>query len=44
MVDFVKRALAKRAAGDRPSPPYAALVAMAVGAAVAVLTYRVIRS
>jgi hypothetical protein len=44
MVGFVKRALAKRAAGDRPSPPYAALVSLAAGATVAVLTYRVIRS
>jgi hypothetical protein len=44
MAGFVKGALAKRMAGDRPSPVYAALVATAVGAAAAVLTYRVIRS
>jgi hypothetical protein len=44
MAGFVKGALAKRAAGDRPSPVYAALAAVAAGAAVAVLTYRVIRS
>jgi hypothetical protein len=44
MAGFVKGALAKRMAGDRPSPVYAALAAVAVGAAAAVLTYRVIRS
>ena len=44
MTGFVKGAIAKRMAGDRPSPVYAALVAVAVGAATAVLTYRVIRS
>jgi hypothetical protein len=44
MAGFVKGAFAKRMAGDRPSPVYAALVAAAVGAAAAVLTYRVIRS
>jgi hypothetical protein len=41
---IVKRALAKRMAGDRPSPVYAALAAVVAGATVAVLTYRVIRS
>jgi hypothetical protein len=44
MTGFVKRALGKRLAGDRPSPAYAALAAVAAGAAAAVLTYRVIRS
>jgi hypothetical protein len=44
MAGFVKGALAKRMAGDRPSPAYAALAAAAAGATVAVLTYRVIRS
>jgi hypothetical protein len=44
MAGFVKGALAKRLAGDRPSPVRAALVAVAAGAATAVLTYRVMRS
>ena len=44
MAGFVKGAVGKRMAGDRPSPVKAALVAVAVGAATAVLTYRVMRS
>jgi hypothetical protein len=44
MAGFVKRALEKRMTGDRPSPVHAALAAVAAGATVAVLTYRVIRS
>jgi len=44
MGGIVKRAIAKRAGGDKPSPPHAAAAAAAAGAAVAVLTYRVIRS
>jgi hypothetical protein len=44
MAGFVKGAFAKRMAGDRPSPVYAALAAAAAGAAAAVLTYKVIRS
>jgi hypothetical protein len=44
MAGFVKGAVQKRMAGDRPSPVYAALAAMAAGVATAVLTYRVIRS
>jgi hypothetical protein len=44
MAGFVKEALAKRMAGDRPSPVRAALVAVVAGAATAVLTYRVMRS
>jgi hypothetical protein len=43
MAGFVKGAVAKRMAGDRPSPVAAVLVAVAVGAAAAVLTYRVMR-
>jgi hypothetical protein len=41
---FVKGAFAKRLAGDRPSPVAAALAAVVAGAAVGVLTYRVMRS
>jgi hypothetical protein len=44
MTGVVKGALEKRMAGDRPSPVYAALAAVAAGVATAVLTYRVIRS
>jgi hypothetical protein len=44
MAGFVKGAFAKRVSGDRPSPVHAALAAVAAGAAVAVLTYRVMRS
>jgi hypothetical protein len=44
MAGFVKGALEKRVAGDRPSPVYAALAAAAAGAVAAVFTYRVIRS
>jgi hypothetical protein len=43
MAGFIKGAVAKRMAGDRPSPVAAALVAVAAGAAAAVLTYRVMR-
>jgi hypothetical protein len=43
MSGFIKGALEKRMAGDRPSPVYAALAAVAAGVATAVLTYRVIR-
>jgi hypothetical protein len=41
---MVKDAFAQRLQGDRPSPLKAALVAVATGAAVAALTYRVMRS
>jgi hypothetical protein len=41
---LVKDAFAQRLQGDRPSPLKAALVAAATGVAVAVLTYRLMRS
>jgi len=41
---LVKKAFADRLQGDRPSPLKAALVATATGVAVAVVTYRVLRS
>jgi hypothetical protein len=41
---LIKGAVAKRAGGDKPSPPYAAAAAVAAGAAVAVLAYRIMRS
>jgi hypothetical protein len=41
---LLKGALAKRLRGDRPSPVHAALAAVAAGAVVTALTYRVIRS
>jgi len=44
MSGVFKDAVAKRAGGDRPSPLHAAAAAIAAGAAVAVLTYRVLRS
>jgi hypothetical protein len=44
MAGFVKGAFAKRMTGDRPSPISATLVAVVVGAAAAVLTYKVLRS
>ena len=44
MAGFVKSAVMERLGGDRPSPLKAALVATAVGAAGAVLTYRGLRS
>jgi hypothetical protein len=44
MAGFIKGAVVKRMAGDRPSPVAAALVAAVAGAAAAVLTYRVMRS
>jgi hypothetical protein len=43
MAGFVKGAFAKRVTGDRPSPVHAGLAAVMAGAAVAVLTYRVMR-
>ena len=44
MAGFVKSAVMERLGGDRPSPLKAALVALAVGAVAAVLTYRLLRS
>jgi hypothetical protein len=44
MCGTVKRALFERASGKRPSPPRALVVAAAAGAAVAGITYRVMRS
>jgi len=41
---LLKDAVAKRAGGDRPSPLHAGAAAVVAGAAVAALTYRVLRS
>jgi hypothetical protein len=43
MSDFVKRIAAERFSGERPGAPRALGAAIAVGAAAAVLTYRVLR-
>jgi hypothetical protein len=44
MKNMIKRTAADRARGERPSAPRAVVVAAAAGAAVASLTYRVLRS
>jgi hypothetical protein len=44
MGGVLKGAVAKKLAGDKPSPVHAALGAAVAGAAVAVATYRVMRS
>jgi hypothetical protein len=44
MSGALKSAVAKRAQGDKPSVPQAALAALVAGVAVAALTYRVMRS
>jgi hypothetical protein len=44
MSGFVKDAVTQRLSGDRPSPVKASLVAIAAGAAAAMVTYRVLRS
>jgi hypothetical protein len=44
MSGFVKDTFVKRVSGDRPSPVKASIAAMAAGAAVAVIAYRVLRS
>ncbi len=44
MSGVLKKAIAKRAQGDKPSVLQSALAALAAGAAVAALTYRVMRS
>jgi hypothetical protein len=43
MGDFVKRIAADRLGGERPGAPRALGAAVVVGAAAAVLTYRVLR-
>ena len=43
MSDFVKRIAAERMGGERPGAPRALGAAIAMGAAAAVLTYRVLR-
>ena len=44
MSEMLKGAVAKRMAGDNPSPPHAALAAVVAGAAAAAVTYKVLRS
>jgi predicted acyltransferase len=44
MSGVLKGAFAKRISGDKPSSGQAALAALIAGAAVTVLTYRVMRS
>jgi uncharacterized OsmC-like protein len=44
MAKVLKDAVAKRLAGDRPSPVQAALASIVAGVAVAVITYRVMRN
>ena len=41
---FRKRTFAKRLSGDKPSPVSSAATAVVVGVAVAVLTYKTLRS
>ena len=43
MSDFIKRIAADRIGGERPGAPRALGGAVAVGAAAALLTYRVLR-
>ncbi len=43
MSDFLKKVAKDRAGGDRPGVPRAMGAAIAVGATVAVVTYRVLR-
>jgi hypothetical protein len=43
-MNVLKNAVAKRVGGDRPSPVHAALASIVAGVAVAVITYRVMRS
>jgi len=44
MSGVLRAAVAKRVAGDKPSPARAALAAAVAGAATAVLTYRFMRT
>ncbi|MEJ7714394.1 MAG: hypothetical protein WKF40_01295 [Thermoleophilaceae bacterium] len=41
---FLKRAIASRVAGDRPSVPAALAAAVVAGAGVGVVVYRLLRS
>jgi hypothetical protein len=41
---FLKRVIAKRAGGEKPSPPVAAAAAVVAGAVVGVMAYRALRS
>ena len=41
---FLKRVIAKRAGGEKPSPPAAAGAAVVAGAVVGVMVYRALRS
>jgi hypothetical protein len=44
MSGVLKRAIAKRAQGDKASVPQSTLAALAAGVAAAALTYRLMRS
>ena len=44
MAGVLRGAFMKRAEGDNPSPPQAALAAVVAGVAAAVLTYRILRN
>jgi hypothetical protein len=44
MSSLLKGAVAKRLAGDRPSPVHAVVASAIAGVAVAVITYRVMRN
>jgi hypothetical protein len=43
-VGLIKRAFARRLSGDRPSPVSSAVTSVVVGVAVAVITYKTLRS
>ena len=43
-MSFLKRTVGKRLSGDRPSPVSSAAASVVVGVAVAVLTYKTLRS
>ena len=44
MSGILKGAVAKRMGGDKPSPVHAGLASVIAGAAVAAITYRVMRN
>ena len=44
MKGLIQAAAAKRLQGERPSPPHAAGVAIAIGASAAVIAYKAMRS